>query len=110
MAVRERGVPRCWANLVAAGTERRSSLKRTVSSTSPGTGGDELAGRADSADGGAFQADRLGDDRYEFTMEDPEMFTRPWTARLPLTTNQAARGVPRSGCTSMRVTKGITVG
>jgi hypothetical protein len=30
---------------------------------------------------------------YQFTMEDPEMFTRPWTARLPLTTNQAARGV-----------------
>ena len=30
---------------------------------------------------------------YEFTMDDPEMFTRPWTARLPLTTNQAARGV-----------------
>jgi hypothetical protein len=30
---------------------------------------------------------------YEFTMADPEMFTRPWTARLPLTTNQAARGV-----------------
>jgi hypothetical protein len=30
---------------------------------------------------------------YEFTREDPEMFTRPWTARLPLTTNQAARGV-----------------
>ena len=30
---------------------------------------------------------------YEFTMEDPEMFARPWTARLPLTTNQAARGV-----------------
>ena len=30
---------------------------------------------------------------YEFTMEDPEMFTRSWTARLPLTTNQAARGV-----------------
>ena len=26
-------------------------------------------------------------------MDDPDMFTRPWTARLPLTTNQAARGV-----------------
>jgi hypothetical protein len=30
---------------------------------------------------------------YEFTMVDPEMFTRPWTARFPLTTNQASRGV-----------------
>jgi hypothetical protein len=30
---------------------------------------------------------------YEFTMEDPEMFARPWTAKIPLTTNQAARGV-----------------
>ena len=30
---------------------------------------------------------------YEFTMTDPAMFTRPWTARFPLTTNQAARGV-----------------
>ena len=30
---------------------------------------------------------------YEFTMTDPAMFTRPWTARFPLTTNQASRGV-----------------
>ena len=30
---------------------------------------------------------------YEFTMSDPTMFTRPWTARFPLTTNQASRGV-----------------
>ena len=30
---------------------------------------------------------------YEFTMTDPSMFTRPWTARFPLTTNQASRGV-----------------
>jgi hypothetical protein len=30
---------------------------------------------------------------YQFTMEDPTMFTRPWTAAFPLTTNQAARGV-----------------
>ena len=30
---------------------------------------------------------------YEFTMTDPTMFTRPWTARFPLTTNQASRGV-----------------
>ena len=30
---------------------------------------------------------------YEFTMTDPEMFTRPWTASVPMTTNQASRGV-----------------
>ena len=30
---------------------------------------------------------------YQFTMEDPAMFTRPWTAAFPLTTNQASRGV-----------------
>jgi hypothetical protein len=30
---------------------------------------------------------------YEFTMTDATMFTRPWTARFPLTTNQKARGV-----------------
>jgi hypothetical protein len=32
---------------------------------------------------------------YEFTMADPVMFTRPWTARFPLTTNQASRGVTK---------------
>ena len=32
---------------------------------------------------------------YEFTMIDPVMFTRPWTARFPLTTNQSARGVTK---------------
>ena len=30
---------------------------------------------------------------YQFTMEDPTMFSRPWTAAFPLTTNQASRGV-----------------
>ena len=30
---------------------------------------------------------------YEFTMTDPTMFTRPWTATVPMTTNQASRGV-----------------
>lgn len=30
---------------------------------------------------------------YEFTMDDPQMFARPWTARFPLTTDQASRGV-----------------
>jgi len=30
---------------------------------------------------------------YQFTMEDPVMFTRAWTAAFPLTTNQASRGV-----------------
>jgi hypothetical protein len=30
---------------------------------------------------------------YQFTMDDPSMFTRPWTAAFPLTTNQASRGV-----------------
>jgi hypothetical protein len=32
---------------------------------------------------------------YEFTMVDPVMFARPWTARFPLTTNQASRGVTK---------------
>lgn len=30
---------------------------------------------------------------YQFTLEDPSKFTRPWTAIIPQTTNQAARGV-----------------
>jgi hypothetical protein len=30
---------------------------------------------------------------YQFTLEDPTMFTRSWTAAFPLTTNQRARGV-----------------
>lgn len=30
---------------------------------------------------------------YEFTIEDPAMFTRPWTASAPLTSDQASRGV-----------------
>ena len=30
---------------------------------------------------------------YEFTMTDPDMFTRPWTARVPMTTDHASRGV-----------------
>ena len=30
---------------------------------------------------------------YEFTMEDPGMFTQPWTAAIPLTTDQGGRGV-----------------
>ena len=30
---------------------------------------------------------------YQFTMTDPEMFTRPWTASVPMTTDQASRGV-----------------
>jgi len=30
---------------------------------------------------------------YQFTVDDPVMFTRPWTAAFPLTTNQASRGV-----------------
>ena len=30
---------------------------------------------------------------YRFTMTDPVMFTRAWTAAIPLTTDQAARGV-----------------
>mgnify|MGYP001263988480 CR=1 FL=1 len=30
---------------------------------------------------------------YEFTLTDAEKFTRPWRVRIPLTTNQAARGV-----------------
>jgi hypothetical protein len=30
---------------------------------------------------------------YRFTIEDPVMFTRPWTASAPMTTDQASRGV-----------------
>ncbi len=30
---------------------------------------------------------------YEFTMTDPAMFTGPWTATVPMTTNQTSRGV-----------------
>ena len=30
---------------------------------------------------------------YEFTMTDPDMFTQPWTALIPMTTNHASRGV-----------------
>ena len=30
---------------------------------------------------------------YQFTLEDPSKFTRPWTAVIPQTTNQASRGV-----------------
>ncbi len=30
---------------------------------------------------------------YEFTLTDPAKFTRPWSIRIPLTTNQASRGV-----------------
>ena len=30
---------------------------------------------------------------YEFTLSDPAKFTSPWSVRIPLTTNQASRGV-----------------
>ena len=30
---------------------------------------------------------------YEFTVTDPKKFVRPWSVRIPLTTNQASRGV-----------------
>ena len=30
---------------------------------------------------------------YDFTMTDPTMFTRPWTAWIPMTTNHESRGV-----------------
>lgn len=30
---------------------------------------------------------------YTFTVEDPDMFTRPWSASAPMTTDQASRGV-----------------
>ena len=31
--------------------------------------------------------------QYEFTLTDPAKFTEPWSVRIPLTTNQASRGV-----------------
>lgn len=30
---------------------------------------------------------------YEFTVEDPDMFTSPWTVSVPMTTDQESRGV-----------------
>ena len=30
---------------------------------------------------------------YEFTMTDPQMFTEPWTALIPMTTDHSSRGV-----------------
>ena len=30
---------------------------------------------------------------YSFTVEDPKMFTQPWTVAVPMTTDQASRGV-----------------
>jgi hypothetical protein len=30
---------------------------------------------------------------YSYTVEDPAMFTRPWTAAFPLTSDQRSRGV-----------------
>ncbi|MEM7078079.1 MAG: hypothetical protein AAF513_05560 [Pseudomonadota bacterium] len=30
---------------------------------------------------------------YSFTVSDPDAFTQPWTARVPMTTDQASRGV-----------------
>ena len=30
---------------------------------------------------------------YQFTLEDPAMYTRPWTAAWPLTSDQSSRGV-----------------
>ncbi len=30
---------------------------------------------------------------YEFTVEDPQSFTQPWTVSVPMTTDQASRGV-----------------
>ena len=38
---------------------------------------------------------RVGPDTidYTFTLEDPEVFTQPWTAAAPMTTNHASRGV-----------------
>jgi hypothetical protein len=30
---------------------------------------------------------------YQFTIEDPQMFTRPWTAKIPLSQDRAAVGV-----------------
>jgi hypothetical protein len=34
---------------------------------------------------------------YQFTWEDPTMFSRPWTARYPLTSNPASRGLATGG-------------
>ena len=34
---------------------------------------------------------------YQFTWEDPTMYTRPWTAAYPLTSNPASRGLADGG-------------
>ena len=44
---------------------------------------------------------------YQFTMEDPTKFTRPWTAAWPLTNDQSSRGVTSGKLYSTRVMKGI---
>ena len=38
---------------------------------------------------------RISDDtiNYEFTISEPEMFTQPWSALVPMTTDQESRGV-----------------
>ena len=43
---------------------------------------------------------------YQFTWEDPTIFTRPWTAAFPLTNNQASRGVTVGRLYVTPVTKG----